>query len=72
MKHFFITSLIFLIARYGAGPLAQPRCKEKRHPGGYSRSMLDLKDGKRILMLTPVPVMGNRSNIFITREKVAD
>lgn len=43
-----------------------------RHPGGYSRSMLNLEDGKHILMITPVPVAGNRSNIYLTREKIVN
>jgi hypothetical protein len=42
----------------------------KRHPGGYSRSMLDLRDGRHILMITPVPVQGNRSNLYISLERI--
>lgn len=40
------------------------------HPGGYSRSMISIDNGKKILLLTPVPVQGNRNNIMITREKI--
>ncbi len=41
-----------------------------RHCGGYSRSMLGLDGGKTILLLTPVPVDGDRANLYINREKV--
>ena len=40
------------------------------HPGGYSRSMALTEHGKKILLLTPVPVEGNRCNLILTREKV--
>jgi hypothetical protein len=42
----------------------------KLHPGGYSRSMLSIDKGKKILQLTPVPVKGNLTNIYETIEHV--
>lgn len=42
------------------------------HAGGYSRSMVGTDKGKEILLLTPAPAEGNRSNIVLTREKVIE
>lgn len=48
------------------------RYNAKLHSGGYSRSMVSIEGGKKILLLTPVPVEGNRSNIIVTRERVIE
>lgn len=42
------------------------------HPGGYSRSMVVVDDGKRILHITPVPQQGNQTNLLQTYELVSD
>jgi len=44
----------------------------KLHAGGYSRSMVSANKGKEVLLLTPVPVKGNRSNIVLTRENAIE
>ncbi len=44
----------------------------KLHPGGYSRSMIAIDEDKKILLLTPVPVSGNLSNIYYTEEDVSN
>ena len=35
---------------------------------GHSRSMVSVDENKKILLLTPVPVEGNRSNIIFTEK----
>jgi hypothetical protein len=44
----------------------------KLHPGGYSRSMIVMDSGKKILHLTPVPQKGNQTNLIQTFETVAE
>ncbi len=45
------------------------RYDPKSHSGGYSRSMIGLGEGK-VLMLTPVPVEGERSDIYCSVEEI--
>ena len=42
----------------------------KRHSGGYSRSMIGIDRGKKILLLTPVPQKENMSTLYYTFEDV--
>lgn len=42
------------------------------HPGGYSRSMVIINDGKKMLHLTPVPQEGNLANLLQTYETISE
>ena len=44
----------------------------KLHPGGYSRSMIVVDNGKKILHLTPVPVKGNQADLIESFETVSE